>query len=224
MNMRESIRRNAILLALFSLVTAGGIATTYIGTRSLIASNKRAVEEATLLQILPRSTHNNSMLDDSILVDDSEYLRLASPRTGYIARQDGVPVAVILPLTAPDGYSGAIQLLVGIYRDGSIAGVRAIEHHETPGLGDKVELKKSRWVLGFNGKSIGNPALEQWKVRKDKGAFDQFTGATITPRAVTAAVLNSLLYVQAHHDDLFAEPVASTEHPNDPEATGEAAP
>jgi electron transport complex protein RnfG len=222
MKMSESIRRNAILLALFSVITAGGIAATYISTRDVITANKRAVEEATLLEILPRSTHNNTMLDDTFVVDDQEYLNLKMPRNAYIARQDGEPVAVILPLTAPDGYSGAIQLLVGIYRDGRIAGVRAIEHHETPGLGDKVEFKKSRWVLGFNDKSLTNPTPDLWKVRKDKGAFDQFTGATITPRAVTAAVFRSLQYVEAHRDTLFAKPEIAPEVTHTPET--EAAP
>ncbi len=203
MRMSESIRRNAILLALFSVITAGSIAITYLSTRDTIAANKRAVEEATLLDILPRHTHDNAMLDDTLEVADHAYLGLGGPRKAYIARQGDEAVAIILPVTAPDGYAGAIRLLVGIHRDGRIAGVRAIEHHETPGLGDKVELKKSPWVLGFDGKSLRNPLPEAWKVRKDKGEFDQFTGATITPRAVTAAVFRSLQYVEANHDALF---------------------
>lgn len=204
MQMTESIRRNAILLALFSVITAGGIAATYISTRDMIAANKRAVEEATLLQLVPRDSHNNSMLDEAFMVQDSAFLNLTEPAKAYIARQDGQPVAVILPVIAPDGYSGKIKLMIGVWANGTLAGVRAIEHHETPGLGDKVDLKKSKWVLGFNGKSLNNPAPALWKVRKDKGVFDQFTGATITPRAVTAATFRTLQYVEAHRDTLFA--------------------
>lgn len=210
MQMTESIRRNAILLALFSVITAGGIAATYISTRDMIAANKRAVEEATLLQLVPRDTHNNSMLDDAFMVQNLDFLGLETPAKAYIARQDGKAVAVILPVIAPDGYSGKIKLMIGVWADGTLAGVRAIEHHETPGLGDKVDLKKSRWVLGFNGKSLSNPTPELWKVRKDKGVFDQFTGATITPRAVTAATFRTLQYVKAHRDTLFTPAVEET--------------
>ncbi|TNF33702.1 MAG: electron transport complex subunit RsxG [Gammaproteobacteria bacterium] len=213
MQMTDSIRRNAILLALFSVITAGGIAATYISTRDMIIANKRAVEEATLLELVPRDTHNNSMLDDAFTVEDLAFLGLDSPGKAYRAKRDGQAVAVILPVVAPDGYSGKIRLMVGVWADGTLAGVRAIEHHETPGLGDKVELKKSRWVLGFNGKSLDNPSPDLWKVKKDKGVFDQFTGATITPRAVTAATFRTLQYVDTHRDTLFVadQPVATEE-------------
>ena len=85
-----------------------------------------------------------------------------------------------------------------------MAGVRALQHRETPGLGDKVDIKKSDWVLGFNGRGLGAPPKEQWTVKKDGGVFDSFTGATITPRAVTAAVKRALLYFDAHRDALLA--------------------
>jgi electron transport complex protein RnfG len=113
-------------------------------------------------------------------------------------------VAVILPVTAPDGYSGTIELIVGVNRDGTVAGVRALQHRETPGLGDKVDVKKSDWVLDFNGHSLGQPPEEQWTVKKDGGVFDTFTGATITPRAVTAAVKRGLLYFDAHRESLLS--------------------
>ena len=113
--------------------------------------------------------------------------------------------ATILPATAPDGYSGSIDLVVGINVDGSIAGVRALSHRETPGLGDKVDIKKSDWILGFNTRSLADPLPAQWKVKKDKGVFDQFTGATITPRAVVAATLRVLQFAQANHAALFGE-------------------
>jgi electron transport complex protein RnfG len=115
-------------------------------------------------------------------------------------------VAAIIPVTAPDGYSGDIELIVGVNADGSIAGVRVLSHKETPGLGDKVDLRKSDWILGFNGRSLNNPELAGWAVRKDKGVFDQFTGATITPRAVVAATLRALQFADAHSKTLFARP------------------
>ena len=108
-----------------------------------------------------------------------------------------------------------IKVITGVNVDGTVAGVRILAHNETPGLGDKVDLKKSDWVLGFNGKSLQNPKPEQWKVKKDRGVFDQFTGATITPRAVTQAVYNSLEYYQANKKALskYSDP-ATTEDPD----------
>jgi electron transport complex protein RnfG len=121
-------------------------------------------------------------------------------------------VAAVIPATAPDGYTGAIDLIVGVNADGSIAGVRALAHKETPGLGDKVDIRKSDWVLGFNGRSLGNPELAGWAVKKDKGVFDQFTGATITPRSVVAATLRVLQFAQENRKSLFGanDPVPIT--------------
>jgi electron transport complex protein RnfG len=151
-------------------------------------------EERALLEIIPKSRHNNSMLEDAHSIDDHELLGLRTDKRYYIARQDGAPVAVIFPATAREGYTGDLDLIVGINVDGTIAGVRVLSHRETPGLGDAVDRKKSRWIDGFIGKSLVNPTIDLWKVKKDKGVFDQFTGATITPRAVTKTVLQTLQY------------------------------
>jgi electron transport complex protein RnfG len=201
---KGSIARNSILLGLFAVLTTTIIAGTYLGTRERIAQEQRKAAEKALLEIVPAQRHNNSMLDDTIAVDASAAgLGLAGEEQIFVARQDGEIVAVIVPAIAPDGYSGEIKLIIGINRDGTVAGVRALTHRETPGLGDKVDLKKSDWVLGFNGKSLQNPKLERWAVKKDKGDFDQFTGATITPRAVTAAVKRALEYYDQHRRELL---------------------
>jgi electron transport complex protein RnfG len=113
-------------------------------------------------------------------------------------------VAAVLASIAPDGYAGTIKLLVGINYDGSIAGVRVVSHKETPGLGDAIEAERSDWILGFNGHSLREPGEERWKVKKDGGIFDQFSGATITPRAIVAAVHNTLSYYQNNREALFA--------------------
>lgn len=198
MNMVEAIRKNAILLALFSSITAGGISLTYLLTKDQIIESIRQAEERSLVEIIPHDRHDNQMLEDSFEVNSREHLGLKDPAKAYVAKQGEEPVGVILPIVAPDGYNGAIHGLVGFYADGSIAGVRVLVHRETPGLGDKVDLKKSDWVLGFDGKSITDPKPEQWKVKKDGGVFDQFTGATITPRAVTKAIFKALKYFEAN--------------------------
>lgn len=201
----QSITRNSMLLALFALGTTLLISGTYLLTKDRIAVEQRKAEEKALLEIVPATRHNNSMLDDIIAVDAStEGLNLRGEKQVYLAKQDGKAVAAIIPVTATDGYSGDINLIVGVNVDGSIAGVRVLSHRETPGLGDKVDLKKSDWVLGFNGSSLQNPKLAQWTVKKDKGHFDQFTGATITPRAVVSATLRALQYADAQRNILFA--------------------
>ncbi len=200
----QSITRNSVLLALFALGTTALIASTYLLTRDNIALQMRQAEEKALLQIVPRSRHDNEMLDDTIAVGPQDAgLGLREEKHIYVARQGGTVVAVIIPVVAPDGYTGDIDLIVGVNRDGTIAGVRALNQRETPGLGDNVDLKKSDWVLGFDGRSLANPTLEGWAVKKDKGVFDQFTGATITPRAVVAATLRALQFAQANRKTLF---------------------
>ncbi|MCP5190222.1 MAG: electron transport complex subunit RsxG [Pseudomonadales bacterium] len=200
----QSITRNSVLLALFAVCTTVLISGTYLLTRDRIALEKRHAEERALLEIVPRDMHDNSMLDDVIPVGPAAAgLKLAEDKRIYLARQNGEVVTAIVPVTAPDGYTGAIDLVVGVNRDGSIAGVRVLSHRETPGLGDKIDLKKTEWILGFDGRSLGNPEPARWAVRKDKGDFDQFTGATITPRAVVAATLRGLQYADANRQRLF---------------------
>jgi electron transport complex protein RnfG len=203
----RSITRNSLLLAAFAVATALLVSGTFVQTRDRIALEQRKAEEKALLQIVPRSRHDNSMLDDTLPAPlEDDYLRLNTARPIYVARAGGSAVAVVLPARAPDGYSGDIELAVGVNRDGSVAGVRVLNHRETPGLGDKIDRNKSDWVEAFKGRSLDDPAPEQWAVRKDRGVFDQFTGATITPRAVVAATRRALEYAALNHGQLFGEP------------------
>ncbi|WP_439135818.1 electron transport complex subunit RsxG [Pseudomaricurvus sp.] len=191
-----SISKNSLLLGLFALITAAILAGTQAGTRDRIAAAEREAAQKALLEIVPLERHNNDLLVDTVDIDPQYWPLLGLKNGGEvnIARDHDTPVAAIIPAVAPDGYSGDIKLIIGVNADGSVAGVRILAHNETPGLGDKVDLKKSDWVLGFNGKSLSNPAVDQWAVKKDGGEFDQFTGATITPRAVVKQVKKALQY------------------------------
>ncbi len=210
--LNNSATRNSLLLAAFAVLTTGLIAGTYLGTKPRIAEAQRQAELRALAEIVPPSRYDNVLLDDTVTVGpDADGLRLTEEKKIYVARKDGEVSAVIIPARAPDGYSGAIELIVGVNRDGSVSGVRALKHRETPGLGDKVDIKKSDWMLDFAGKSLAAPEPARWTVRKDGGVFDQFTGATITPRAVVAAVRRSLEYYNANQDALL-----------NPEATADA--
>ncbi|MEC7492225.1 MAG: electron transport complex subunit RsxG [Pseudomonadota bacterium] len=194
----------ASLLAAFAAVGSGLISGVYEQTKEPIAAAERAAEAKQLLEIFPRESHDNELIDDGFMVDAEEpLLALREPGTGYRARRDNEVTGIILPATARDGYSGDIRLLVGIGRDGAVAGVRVLSHRETPGLGDKIELKKSDWVLSFDNKTLVDPAPEKWAVIKDGGEFDAFTGATVTPRAVVTAVKSAMEYSQNNRGALF---------------------
>ena len=203
----QSISRNSLLLGLFAIVSTAIIAGTYLSSKETIDKNIRMAEERALLEIIPKSRPNNSMLEDAHRINDSDSLGLRAEKQYYIARQDGKPVAVIFPATAREGYTGDIDMIIGINIDGTVAGVRVLSHRETPGLGDAIDLKKSPWINGFINKSLVNPSVDLWKVKKDKGVFDQFTGATITPRAVTKTVLQTLQYFNQHQQAILKQPI-----------------
>ncbi|WP_177332278.1 electron transport complex subunit RsxG [Pseudomonas sp. BMS12] len=199
----RSMLKNATVLGLFAIATVGVVAAIQQGTAPRIAAAEREAQVQALAQILPAGSYDNHLLDNSRLLQD-ELLGNRNPAPAYLATLGGKPSAVILQVTAPDGYSGSIRLLVGILADGRLAGVRALHHRETPGLGDKIDLSKSRWILGFDGKSLTQPDEAGWAVRKDGGQFDQFAGATITPRAVVKAVHKALQYFDKHRAELLA--------------------
>ena len=195
----------ALILAGFSVVGAGLVAVTYTSTKDIIAAAQQAALEASLNQLVPADRYDNRVVEDVIKVVAPEWLGTDQPVTIYRARKNGQPIALFATPYAPDGYSGPIQLLIGVYADGTLAGVRVLAHKETPGLGDGIDEKRSPWILAFTGKSLENPLLERWKVKKDGGAFDQFTGATITPRAIVKATRTFLEYVRTHREALFAK-------------------
>ncbi len=194
----------ALILTGFAVVGTALVAITYNGTRDTIAEAQRAALEATLNQLVPADRYDNRITEDHLQVVAPEWLGTDQPVTVYRARKSGQPVALFATPVAPDGYSGPIQLLVGVYADGTLAGVRVLAHKETPGLGDAIDEKRAPWIFGFAGKSLSNPGLDGWRVKKDGGSFDQFTGATITPRAVVKATRRFLEYVRDHRDALFA--------------------
>ncbi len=200
----ESIRRSAIGLGLFAVITGGTIAVTQHLTADRIEVQRARAEAAALYEIIPESAHDNDLLNAIVTLPESSLPSIRGPVLARVASRHGEPMGLILPVTAPDGYSGDIHLLVGIALTGEILGVRVTGHKETPGLGDAVEVKKSDWILSFDGRSLKNPEPLQWNVRKNGGVFDQFTGATITPRAVVRAVEEALTYFEENRQAIMA--------------------
>jgi electron transport complex protein RnfG len=200
---RRQILLSGVFLWLFAVVGTTLVALTEYGTSEAILENERQVLLRNLYALLARDKLDNDIATDTLELPASTLLGTDGDSTVYRARLGSEPVAAIFNSIAPDGYNGKIHLLVGIYIDGSLAGVRVVKHAETPGLGDAVEIRKSPWINDFAGKSLTNPGQERWAVKRDGGDFDQFTGATITPRAVVAAVRNTLLYYQQNADMIF---------------------
>jgi len=208
---KKPVQVSTVVLTLFAVATGAMIAGTHLGTKDQIEVQEKRAQAKALLEIMPAHTHDNDMVEDSFALASAELLNIEEKDQAriFVARKSGEVAGFIIPSVAPDGYSGDIRLITGITISGDVAGVRVVAHKETPGLGDKVDIKKSDWILSFNGKSLAMPAPEQWKVKKDKGVFDAFTGATITPRAVVKSVYQTLQYFEANKAELIESATAN---------------
>ncbi len=204
-DLKKHILRVGAVLGLFAIVATTMVAFTEQNTRQQIKENERQALLNAINTLIPHEQYDNAILQDTLLLPPTEKLGTEEPTLVFRARKQNEPVAVVLTAVAPNGYSGRIKMLVSIYYDGALAGVRVINHKETPGLGDKIDASRSDWIKQFEGLSLENPSSAKWKVKKDGGAFDQFTGATITPRAVVKAVKASLEYFKNHREALFAK-------------------
>lgn len=198
--MLKTMRKHGITLALFAAGSTGLTAAIDQLTKNTIADQAAQQQNILFGQVIPSDRYNNDLLKSCYLVDAPELGK--GTHKVYIARQGDQAVGAVLEATAPDGYSGAIQLLVGADFNGTVLGSRVTEHHETPGLGDKIELRLSDWITHFAGKTIEGQNDPHWAVKKDGGQFDQFTGATITPRAVVNAVKRAGLFAGTLPDKL----------------------
>ncbi|MBE9561254.1 MAG: electron transport complex subunit RsxG [Proteobacteria bacterium] len=197
------ILKTASILTVFAVLGGGLVAFSYQATVEQIKTNEREALLRTLTVLVPTSTYDNDLFSD-IKKMPSE-LGIDNSLTIHRARKSGQPIAAILTPSATDGYNGRINMLIAINYAGTLIGVRVVSHQETPGLGDKVDRRRSEWILGFNGRSLLDPADSGWKVKRDGGVFDQFTGATITPRAVVRTVHKTLQFYWKYREKIFEE-------------------
>jgi len=206
--------RSGVLLGLIAVLGTALLATVNALTHDRIVEQDRLRVLQQFNALVPTTSYNNDLLTDTIVIRDEAFFRHPAPVAVYRARMDDKPVAVLMTVTAPDGYNGDIRLLTAIDNNGKMLGVRVVAHRETPGLGDPIEIERSDWILGFTDKSLLNPRDKGWAVKRDGGEFDQFTGATISPRAVVKTVHRALLYFEANQNSLF-ETAAITAEPDD---------
>ena len=201
---RQTLRYQVVLLGGVALLTSAVMGIADRLTRTDIANRQLEDLQATLQQVIPAGYYDNELVRDTATIQDGERSVVV-----YRARKAGQVQAVCYQVSAPGYGNTAIAIIMGVDRNGALLGTRVVSHNETPGLGDKIELSKSDWILSFTGRSLSNPPPEKWAVKKDGGVFDQFTGATITPRAVVKAVKGGLEFFAAHQAALLdeAEPV-----------------
>ncbi len=205
--------RTAAILFVFVIIFTGLLSGAYLWTKPAIEASATEEKMKLVDEVLPRTEYDNALLEDTVALPATPELGLKDASTLFRARKNGQPVALVFEAVAPDGYAGKIRLIIAIRANGQVAGVRVTQHKETPGLGDYVEVKKDKnkarpWITQFNGMALAQVADKDWKVRKDGGQIDFHAGATVTPRAVSKAVLKAVKWAAANRDRLFAEGAA----------------
>jgi electron transport complex protein RnfG len=202
---RKTVSYQAILLGLSTLIATTLLSFGNLATKDAIAMRLEEDLKASISQVVAEDLYDNDLLQGALIVKDAS----GDEVTVYRAQLNGEITGVVFEVRE-NGYSGTIRSIMAVATDGTILGVRILAHSETPGLGDKIEINKNDWVLGFNGRSLDDPGRSAWTVRKDGGEFDQFTGATITPRAVVKSIRQGLEFFEQQRE-LLLVPVVGAE-------------
>jgi electron transport complex protein RnfG len=200
----SSVWTGGLVLAMLAAICTALVAITHSATAPRIAANEQAYLEQSLKPVLEGIEYDGMLSESTIVLQPPHGLPGNAPATIYRVYADDAPIAALFVVTARDGFAGPIRLLVGIDADGTITGVRVLAHHETPGLGDRIDADKSDWILQFTNRSLGDPDVSGWAIKRDDGEFDQLTGASITPRAVIKAIRDTLIYFSENKDAVFA--------------------
>ncbi len=193
-----------LILAVIAAVCTSLVALTYSGTKDRIVANEQAWLEQSLKPALAGVEYDNNLIETTLTIALPHELPGNEPVLVYRALFNSEPVAALFVVTALDGFSGPIKLLIGIEAEGTATAVRVLKHHETPGLGDFIDSTKSDWIEQFEDRSLSDPDRLLWALSRDGGEFDQVTGASITSRAVLKAIKETLLYFEANRESVFA--------------------
>ncbi|MCV6638811.1 electron transport complex subunit RsxG [Candidatus Albibeggiatoa sp. nov. NOAA] len=199
---RNRLSYHSMLLGGIGFLSGAALVIAHVETRGAIEHALAEEQRASLVQVIPVQHYEGNLLAEQLPIT----LETGETKTVFIARKDGMVMAAAFEVSEP-GYSGDIRVIMGVDKNGEILGVRTLSHTETPGLGDKIELARNDWVLSFNGKSVNNPDDAGWALQKDGGIFDQFTGATITPRAYVKAVKGGLDFFEQHKVQIIEKPM-----------------
>lgn len=211
MNRNASVVNSGITLAAIAAICTALVAATYHLTAERIEANQVALLEQSLQPALSGRLYDGGASESKLVLPPPHELPGNEPAIIYRVFNGDEPVAALLVVSARDGFSGPIRLLVGVDYGGIVTGVRVLQHRETPGLGDRIESERTDWILQFDGHSLRDPDLAGWAIRSDGGQFDQLTGASVTPRAIIKAIRETLLYFDANRDMLFSLPATEEE-------------
>jgi electron transport complex protein RnfG len=214
---KSSPVKSGVTLALIAAVCTALVAATYLLTRERIADNEQAWLEQSLQPALAGLMYEGSVTESMLIIPAPHELPGPDDVIVYRLFSEDEPVAALFAVTARDGYAGPIRFLVGIEYDGTVTGVRILEHRETPGLGDRIVSTRSDWVYQFDGRSLRDPEPSGWAITRDGGEFDQLSGASVTPRAIVNALRETLLYFADHREEIFAAPASNNETQGDEE-------
>lgn len=209
-NIVKHTAKTTWVMVAFAIVGTLALAIVYYVTKAPIVQAEAVVRMNLFAQILPTNLHDNDLLQDAVKQPAGGELANRDETLIYRARLTDKASAVIMEVTAPDGYSGDIKLLVALKANGEVLGARVLDHRETPGLGDYIDIAHSDWIKNFDAQSLERTNDEGWHVKKDGGQFDFVTGATITPRAVIKAVHKALKFYADHQQAIFETPSGQT--------------
>jgi len=202
--MNAALFRSGITLAVIAAICTALVALTYRLTVERIVANEQAWLERSLQPALSGLFYDSGVTESIIIIPPPHELPGSEAVIIYRVYAETAPVAALFVVNARDGYAGPIRILVGVDTMGVVTGVHVLEHRETPGLGDRVESSKTDWVKQFNAHSLIDPEPSGWAIKGDGGQFDQLTGASVTPRAIIKAIKETLLYFDAHSEEIFA--------------------
>ena len=206
----QPVWKSGVTLAIIATICTALVAGTWQLTRERIEENRKEFLERSLTPALAGLFFDSGVTESMITIEPPHDLPGMGPALIYRVYAEEKPVAALFVVTARDGYSGPIRLLIGITMDGAVTGVRVLEHRETPGLGDRVEIEKTDWVLQFDGRKLGDPPADRWGIKEDGGEFDQLSGASVTPRAIVKAIKATLSYFELHSEAIFAAEADAT--------------
>ncbi len=191
---RQRTGYHGILVGGTALMASALLVIGNISTKDVIELRHAEDVQQMLGEVIPVTLYDNNLIADKFDFEGKEIFQ---------ARKENKVSAVAFQVAEP-GYSGMITLIMAVNYEGKILGVRVVSHTETPGLGDKMETTRSDWIYSFNGMSLTENNSNLWAVKKDGGQFDQFTGATITPRSITKAVKDGMYFFNQHKQRLMS--------------------
>ncbi|QCI23148.1 electron transport complex subunit RsxG [Buchnera aphidicola] len=181
-------QNNSIIFTLFfvSIITASSVILVYLSTKTRINLQQENYQQKMLDIIFPKRIFEKVktscfVINNKLLGDDKNH-------RFWTVKKDNKLQALIFETIAPDGYSGNIKMIISLNLHSTILGIRILNHHETPGLGDKIDIHISNWITKFSGITVSGLNDTHFSLKKYGGDIDQFTGATITPLAVINAI------------------------------------